>query len=277
MTRLRSEQIQRYQHCGYLFPLPALDAAEAAEMRSRFLGFYDAHREQLGRLTPKDSYQVLSETHVAYHWVYSLGAHPRVLDMVEGLLGPDLMIWGSRWFSKMPGDKTFVSWHQDGAYWGLHPPNVTTAWIALSDSVPENGCMRVVPGTHKLGSLSQIDTYDVNNALSRGQEIAVPVDEDRAVDVVLHPGEMSLHHIGVVHGSRVNTSSQPRIGIAFRYITPEVVQDGKNRSYAMLVRGRDAHGNFISIDPPREGRDDPAAQERVIQRMMNNLMPPKAG
>jgi ectoine hydroxylase-related dioxygenase (phytanoyl-CoA dioxygenase family) len=197
-----------------------------------------------------------------------------VLDAVSNILGPNLMVWGSRWFTKMPGDKTYISWHQDATYWGLHPPDVTTAWIALSESIPENGCMRVVPGTHKHGTLPQTETYAPDNALSRGQEIAVAVDESQAVNISLRPGEMSLHHIGIVHGSKANTSTLPRIGIAFRYISPAVVQDGDDRSLAMLVRGRDDYGHFARVEPPTS--DDPAAvneQSEAVRRMMASVMP----
>ena len=144
---------------------------------------------------------------------------------VEGVIGPNIVVWGSSWFVKFPHDKAFISWHQDGAYWGLHPPKVTTAWVALCPSTLETGCMQVMPETHNT-SLPQIDTYNEDNALSRGQEIAVEVDETKAVNMVLGPGEMSLHHIGIVHGSKANGSDYPRIGIAIRYIAPEVVQDG---------------------------------------------------
>jgi hypothetical protein len=110
--------------------------------------------------------------------------------------------------------------------------------------------------------------------LSRGQEIAVAVDESQAVDIVLHPGEMSLHHIGIVHGSTANTSSTPRIGLAVRYISTAVVQDGEERSFAMLVRGRDEFGNFDLIEPPLE--DHPTggpAQSEVVRRMIASVMP----
>jgi ectoine hydroxylase-related dioxygenase (phytanoyl-CoA dioxygenase family) len=183
------------------------------------------------------------------------------------------MVWGSRWFAKMPGEKTYVSWHQDATYWGLHPPNVTTAWIALSHSNPENGCMRVIPGTHLGELLPQTETYAPENALSRGQEIAVEVDESRAVDLKLRPGEMSFHHIGIVHGSNVNTSDKPRIGIAVRYITPDVVQDGPERPLGMLVRGKDDFGNFELIDPPQTDEFPmPGQTPKAVQRMMKSVM-----
>ena len=265
-----------YADRGYYFPIRVLSNEETSYFQKQYFDFHERNRPALEKLPAKEQYKILSETHAALNWVYRLASHPRVLDTVSTILGPNLMIWGSRWFTKMPGDKTYITWHQDATYWGLHPPDVTTAWIALSDSVPENGCMRVVPETHKLGMLPQTETFAPDNALSRGQEIAVAVDESQAVDIVLHPGEMSLHHIGIVHGSNANTSGTPRVGLAVRYISTAVVQDGEERSFAMLVRGRDEFGNFDLIEPPSE--DSPAGgpgQSEVVRRMLANVMPKK--
>lgn len=265
-----------YGERGYYFPIRVLSDEEVTCFQKEYSDFHERNRSQLAKLPAKEQYSILSETHTALKWVYQMAAHPKVLDAVSALLGPNLLIWGSRWFTKMPGDKTYVSWHQDATYWGLHPPDVTTAWIALSDSVSDNGCMRVVPETHKSGLLPQNETYAADNALSRGQEIAVEVDESQAVDIVLQPGEMSLHHIGIVHGSNVNRSGTPRIGLAVRYISTAVVQEGKERSLAMLVRGRDEFGNFDLIGPPSE--DSPTsgpAQSEAVRRMLANVMPKK--
>ena len=274
VKNLDQEQVSRYRECGYYFPVRALTEIEAAEFRKQFLGYLDQTREQREKLAPRDQYVVLSETHTYLNWVYRIVSHPDVLNAVERILGPNLLVWDSRWFSKMPGEKTYVSWHQDATYWRIHPPNVTTAWIALSESIPENGCMRVIPGTHRGNLLPQRETYAPENALSRGQEIAVEVGQAKAVDLTLQPGELSLHHIGIVHGSNVNRSGKPRIGIAVRYITPDVVQDGTETPLAMLVRGSDDFGNFELLDPPPS--NDPLREgviPRAVERMMKSIMP----
>ena len=274
MPSLNSEQVRVYHEKGYYFPVQALNEKQTTECRARFLDYLAHHRSRLAGLAPRDHYIVLSETHTYLKWVYQIVSHPSVLDVVESILGPNLLVWGSRWFSKMPGDKAYVSWHQDATYWGLRPPNVTTAWIALSESVPGNGCMRVVPETHKGSLLPQRETYSLENVLSRGQEIAVEVDESKAVDLVLRPGELSLHHVAIVHGSNVNLSGKPRIGIAVRYITPDVVQEGPEAPLAILVRGRDDYGHFELMEPPKtnlstsEGAVPPA-----VERMMKTVMP----
>ena len=250
--RLNEEQRQQFEEKGYLYPLRALDAGEVQRYIACYREYVARHQERLDGLRANQRYQVLSETHFVLPWVYEIVSHPRILDAVETLLGPDLLAWNTSWFSKMPGDKAYVGWHQDGTYWNLRPPTVVTAWVALSPSTSSNGCMRVVPGTHTQPMIPQRETYLPDNALSRGQEIAVAVDEGRAVDLNLQPGEMSLHHIWIVHGSNANTSPDtPRIGIAIRYTKPEVVQESPMKPFAMLVRGRDDCGNFEILPPPQ--------------------------
>jgi ectoine hydroxylase-related dioxygenase (phytanoyl-CoA dioxygenase family) len=192
---------------------------------------------------------------------------------VESILGPDLMIWDSRWFVKPARSATFVSWHQDGVYFRLNPPNVATAWIALSPSTRKNGCMQVVPASHSGQMLAHQDTDCDVNALARGQEIVVDVDAASAVSLELQPGEMSIHHVGTVHGSLPNASDEPRIGLAVRFITPDVVQDVE-QSYAMLVRGNDRYGHFQRFEVPTN--NDFTSIERlrgeVVSKIYANLL-----
>ena len=275
-ARLSAEQRRHYQERGYYFPVRVFEDAEASELRAHFLEYWAQNQQRLRGLPPREHYMVTTGTHLKLRWAYGMVSQPRILDAVESILGPNLIVWGSQWFAKMPGDKTFVSWHQDATYWGLHPPQVTTAWIALSECGPENGCLRVIPGTHLGSLLPQVDTYARDNALSRGQEIAVEVDESQAVELVLHPGEISLHHVGIVHGSNANMSSKPRIGCAVRFITPEVVQDGAARQIAQLVRGRDEFGHFDLVAPPEKdtaSSEDEAIHQEALRRMRSTIMP----
>ena len=227
-------------------------------------------------MIPRERRAVYGLTHLMLPWVYQIASHPRVLDAVEGAIGPNILVWGSDWFVKFARDPAFISWHQDGAYWGLNPPKVTTAWIALSPSTIENGCMRVMPGTQKM-QLPQRETYALDNALSRGQEIALEVDESKAVAMTLDAGEMSLHHIGIAHGSKANSSDQPRIGIAVRYIAPEVVQKGAERQIVQLVRGRDEHGNFEIVGPPADAVSAAEVRKEADRRITKNVMPAAKG
>ena len=208
-----------------------------------------------------------------------MAAHPKVLDAVSALLGPNLLIWGSRWFTKMPGDKTYVSWHQDGTYQGKHPPDVTTAWIALSDSVSDNGCMRVVPRRTSQAFCRRTKPTRPTTPCPRDRKSPSKWTNHRPSTSFcsLTEGEMSLHHIGIVHGSNVNRSGTPRIGLAVRYMGDAVVQEGKERSLAMLVRGRDEFGNFQYHRSPFRRFSDkraPLSQE-AVRRMLANVMPKK--
>src|SRR5688500_19242183 len=175
----------------------------------------------------------------------------------------------------MPGDKAFVAWHQDGTYWNLSPVRVVTAWLALTPSSEMNGGLRVVPGSHVQPMLPQRETYAPDNALSRGQEIAVDVDESQAVCLALQPGEMSLHHIWIVHGSNANTSKDtPRIGIAIRYTRPEVKQESPTKPFAMLVRGEDTCGNFNLQPPPKfaSSQEQQSLHQTIIDHARGSLM-----
>jgi ectoine hydroxylase-related dioxygenase (phytanoyl-CoA dioxygenase family) len=128
--------------------------------------------------------------------------------------------------------------------------NEITAWLALSEVNVESGCMRFLPGSHHQKLLPHRDTFDANNLLSRGQEVAAQVDEKEAVDVVLRPGQLSLHHGRIFHASGPNRSERERIGLAFRFLTPAVKQQVSQRDYAMQVRGIDAQHNWIHVAPP---------------------------
>ncbi len=275
---LDSNQLSHFREQGYVFPIRVMEVAQAAETGVRFQGYLHANWEAIKDRPAREHSSVLIETHLLLNWVYQVVSHPLVLDAVESVLGPNLLVWSSGWIPKMPGDKKYVSWHQDATYWGLRPPKAITAWIAFSESTPENGCMRVIPATHRGPLLPQAETYSENNVLSRGQEISIEVDESKAVDLILSPGQMSLHHIGLVHGSKPNESAKPRIGLAVRYISTEVVQDVAVKQSATLVRGRDEFRHFHVVDAPDDDEISPADEQRrteALDRMRANNLTPK--
>ena len=263
--RLSQESVRRYREDGILFPLDVMSAQEAGGLLRELERNEAAHGGRLsGRIGQKP--------HLLFPWMDQLVRHPAILDAVEDVLGPDLFCWGSQFFAKNAGDPGFVSWHQDGTYWGLSSPDVMTAWVALTPSVPQNGCMRVIPGTHKQ-QVPHEDTFAATNLLSRGQEIAVEVDGSRAVDVVLQPGQMSLHHVLIFHGSEPNASDMRRVGFAIRYVPTHVSQKSGIRESALLVRGHDAFGNFDhETSPEAEMHPDAVARHKqVIDRQMQIL------
>ena len=246
---LTPSAIAQYERDGYCFPVPAIEAEEAAGYRARL---ERVERDLGGPL--RGVYRV--KPHLLFTWLADLVRHPAVLDAVEDVLGPDLLCWNSSFFTKEARSPGFVSWHQDATYWGLSAPDVVTAWVAFTDSTPANGNMRVVPGSHRT-ALLHVDTFHPNNLLSRGQEIRVDVDESRAVDVELRAGEMSLHHVLMVHGSGANASDDRRIGFAIRYIPTRLRQTAGPGDSATLVRGTDAFGHF-EPEPRPEADLDPA-------------------
>ena len=234
---LSSDAVATYNRDGILFPFRVFSAAEAAALLSRL----EAMEARDGGKLSRRSNQ---KPHMLVPWLNGLIRHPAILDPIESIIGPDILCWGSGFFTKNPGDGTFITWHQDLTYWGLSTPDVVSAWVAFTPSVVESGCMQVIPGTHTRDQVPHRDTFSEANLLSRGQEIAVEVDRSQAIDVILEPGEMSLHHVRLFHGSEPNRSAQRRIGFAIRYIPTHVRQTDGARTTASLVRGVDPYGHF---------------------------------
>ena len=206
--RLSPEDVDRYRERGYHYPVRAMSAEKAAWFMRRLEAHEAAHGKLQGALRHK--------AHLYLTWLDELVRMPSILDAVGDILGPDLMVYSSSFFIKEPHDPGYVSWHQDAHYWGLDSGDVVTAWIALLDSDHGNGAMRVVPGTH-LVDLPHVDTFAKNNMLSRGQEVAVDLGGRGFVEMELKAGEMSLHHVGIVHGSEPNNSDRRRVGFAVRW------------------------------------------------------------
>jgi len=236
MKSLTEEAVQRYRETGYLAPIRVLSTSDAARIRAQLETF----EAQAGPLAGK----LRQKSHLLFTWLNDLIRHERILDAVEDVIGPDILCWGTSFFIKEPHNPSYVSWHQDSTYWGLDPADIVTAWVALSDSTTENGAMRVVPGSHTMAQVPHRDTFRPENLLSRGQEIMVDVDEARAATLTLQAGEMSLHHVRLIHGSEPNPSDQRRIGFAIRYLPTYVRQIAGSHDWATLVRGVDRFGNF---------------------------------
>ena len=216
---------------------------------------------------------VRNHCNLVLDFVDEITRRPSLTELVSELLGPDLLVWGCSFFIKNPDSPEYVSWHQDLTYWGLDGLHEVTAWVAFSPATPDNGCMRFLPGSHRQPIVEHQDTFASENLLSRGQEVAVPVDEVRAVDVVLEPGQCSLHHGRMFHASRPNRSADRRIGLAIRYISPRMRQSSGKHTLATLVRGEDRHGHF-EIAPPPRGVIDPqdAARRRRNDALLSSIL-----
>ena len=257
--------VAAYKRDGIHFPVRVFDAAEAARMLARLEAIEARHG---GRLPER----LNQKPHLLFPWLNALIRDPRILDPVQAILGPDLLCWSAQFFAKDGGNPSYVSWHQDATYWGLSSPDVVTAWVAFTPSTVQSGCMRVVPGTQHR-QVAHNDTFAATNLLSRGQEIAVAVDESQAVDVVLEPGEMSLHHVLICHGSEPNRASHRRVGFAIRYISAQVYQTSGVRESATLVRGNDAQHHF-DHEPAPEADMHPDAVARhaeIVDRQLKVL------
>jgi non-heme Fe2+,alpha-ketoglutarate-dependent halogenase len=246
---LTNAQIEQYREEGYISPIRVMSEAAAGEYRRRLEAFEAKSGGPLGG-------DLRHKSHLLFTWLSELIRHDKILDAVEDLYGLDLLCWSTNFFIKEKANPAFVSWHQDSTYWGLSKPDVVSAWIAFTPANSGNGAMQVIPGTHKTDQIPHRDTFDKHNLLTRGQEVAVEVDQGKAVTIALEPGEMSLHHVRLVHGSPPNTSDDRRIGFAIRYV-PTSVRQIEGADSATLVRGSDRFHHFEL--EPRPARDlDPA-------------------
>lgn len=247
--RLTDDQVRHFRSEGYAFPIRVMSREDAAGYRTKLEAFEAENGPLAGNMRHK--------SHLLFTWCNEIARLPGILDAVESLYGPDLMLWGSSFFIKEPQTDAYVSWHQDATYWGLDGSDVVTAWVALADAPVESGAMTFWPKSHLKQQIEHRDTFHENNLLSRGQEIAVDVPAEEGVAVPLEAGEMSLHHVLLVHGSKANRTGDRRIGFALRYIPTRLAQT-KTRDFAMLVRGRDAYGNFEHEPDPSADLDDAA-------------------
>jgi len=264
MPRILTEsQIQSYRERGYAFPIRVLDptkAGQAVKQVEVLEGTYrgedrDYVHRTLLRFKP----------HLLFTWLNEIIRTPRILDAVEDLIGPDILVWASAFFIKDARDPGFVAWHQDSITYGLDGNDLVTAWLALTDAHIENAAMKFLPASHKLGALRHIDTDDKNNVLSRHEVVDLQVDETRAVNVILDAGEMSLHHLDLLHCSPPNGSDRRRIGYAIRYLPP-TMRHKYGTATAMLVRGKDSHGHF-ELEPEPRWENDARAHEAHARAM----------
>jgi hypothetical protein len=243
--------IAQYRDRGYYFPLPVLRSNEVAECRAMLESFETSQGHPIQGAQR-------SKSHLLFKWLDDLMRNARILDAVEDLVGPDILCWNSIFWIKEAHSASFVSWHQDLKYWGLDCDDLVTAWVALSPATVESGCMRVLPGSHRKELLPHDDVYDADNMLTRGQEIAVTVDENQAKTMALQPGEMSLHNVRLAHASGPNRSDDRRIGVSFHYMPTRSRQLVGEWDSAALVRGEDHFHHFAATPVPRRDMDPEA-------------------
>lgn len=241
-----SDWLADYERDGYYFPIKLMETEQAVAYRQTLESF-EAYMSD----DPETRKLALLNAAYLLPFVDEICRLDSILEPVSRILGPDLLVWNAGFFTKEPRTADFISWHQDLTYWGLDDSHEVTAWVALSHSTIESGCVKFVAGTHQQDIVQHRDTFDSNNLLSRGQQLAVEVNEDEATSVVLKPGEMSLHHGKVFHGSHANGSDDRRIGLAIRYISPVMRQTISQKTTAKLVAGKDNDGNFRLMGRPK--------------------------
>jgi len=245
MSANSSAVAENFADRGFLFPIDVLTDAEAATLLA---DYEQAERELAG---DDDKLAILKNYPDRVLPAFDkLIRHPTILDHVTKILGPDLMVWGASIFDKSPNSEKIVSWHQDLTYWGMDSDDELTVWVALSPVTEASGCMFFVPGSHKLNAVEHVDTFDENNLLTRGQEIAVEVKDGEGVPVELNPGQASLHHGHLFHSSGPNTTAMRRTAPAIRYIKSSVKQAGGQKPLVAHVSGEDKYGHYEIADAP---------------------------
>lgn len=267
MNVLTAEQVAHYRETGFLFPIPVLTPEEAAA------GLANIHRleARIGTTLAKAHKKYRSGSYTYLPWVEALCRHPRILDAVEDVIGPDILVFWATFFVKEPGSPAFTAWHQDSTYFGLQPHEHVTAWVALSDANQLAGCMEVLPSRGAPRQYQHENSGLKNSINAAGQVIVESLDEHGATLMELKAGEMSLHHTLCPHRSAPNRARHRRIGYGISYIPAHARVQGPFRMSALLVRGENK-GNFDLLPSPRAEFDPAAVEigERFFARFMEN-------
>jgi len=241
--RLTLQQIEQFNERGYLKEIDIFDAAGA---KANQLYFNDLLAKVFAADDGRDSYSI-NGYQTKCRGIYDLAVHPLILDYVEDLLGPDTICWGTHYFCKLPGEVKEVSWHQDAAYWPLTPSKTVTAWLAIDDADCQNGCMKVIPGSHRQGKVPLCDSIpDNQNVLT--QEVIDAEQYGQVEYIDLKAGQISLHSDLLIHGSDPNLSDRRRCGVTLRYVPPEV--RGSWNTGSIICRGSDPSGHWANIRRP---------------------------
>jgi len=243
--KLTPEQIDQFNRLGYISPLDVFSPAEADEHRAFFDGIL-AEVSARGQ----GSYSI-NGWHRTCRSIHDLVTEERILDYVQDLLGANLVMWGTHYFCKMPGDVKRVSWHQDASYWPLTPAKTVTVWLAIDDADEENGAMQVIPGSHRHGQIDY-EPSDANEDNVLNQTVSTPLEYGEApVALAMKAGQMSLHTDLLLHGSEPNVSDRRRCGLTMRFVSPDVRAHNGWNGNAVLCRGSDSSGHWKHHPRPK--------------------------
>ena len=235
---LTHAQLANYEELGFLHSIPILSSDEVRSFRAAVEQTCAAIG---GRVTRLDG------PHLYFRWAWQLSTHPRVLDCMEQLIGPNILLKSTRLFYKFGQSASFVGWHQDGITERVEQAFVPAIWLGLTEATAENGCLRVVPRSHRLGLVPHADRPNPNNLTTQGLTAEVEIHSPH--DIVMREGEMSLHHPLILHASNPNQSDESRIGFSATYSTPALTA---SRTAVAWVRGDGPRDRFKIVDEPPE-------------------------
>ena len=254
---LKKEQIEQYHDQGFISPVRVISEQEAHSIKQELEMVEAEFPEEINA-------ESRNNLHLSFVILDALAHNEIIVDAMEDLIGPNISLWASVMFIKGPSSKHYVSWHQDATYMGLDSLNFPTPWVALSPSNKETGCMTMIAGSHKTKIQEHEDTFAENNILTRGQVIQ-NVDESKAVDLILEPGEMSIHHGAVIHGSQPNNSTHRRIGFSLQSYIPPNIKQIVGRNIWTHVRGKKREDeDGILLDRPKFNMDPATVEQRRI-------------
>lgn len=252
---LTDSQIAGYAEDGFLFPFGVCSPTAAARLHGRF----EDMERTLGE-EPQVRFRV--KAHLPFPWLCELVGNKRLLDAAEDLIGPNILCWGASFFSKKANDPRFISWHTDSFYYAFEPAETLTAWFSFNAATVQSGCVRYIPGSHKMPVVHDFKP-EPDNLAGEGQTVR-DVDEARAVNAELRAGQVVFHHESVVHGSQPNRSDRPRVGLAIHYCAPHVRETRFDGATAMLLRGEDTLGHW-GPDPTPAQNFDPDCIEAMLE------------
>ena len=252
---LTKEQIEQYHDEGFISPVRVISEAQALSIKNQL--------EQVEAEFPDEiNAESRNNLHLSFAFLDALAHNKIIVDAVEDLIGPDIALWASVMFIKEPSSKQYVSWHQDATYMGLDSIDFPTPWIALSPSNIETGCMTMIAGSHHSEIQNHEDTFAENNILTRGQVIP-NIDKSKAVDLILEPGEMSIHHGAIIHGSQPNKSNQRRIGFSLQSYVPPSIKQVVGKNIWTHIRGQKRKDiNGIELSRPNYNMDPITVEQR---------------
>jgi non-heme Fe2+,alpha-ketoglutarate-dependent halogenase len=272
---LTNQQLIDYEELGFVHSIPILSDAEVRHYRSEVEKTCQAIGDRVTRL---------DGLHFFFRWAWDLSTHPQLLNCLEQLLGPNIVLKSTRLFYKYGKSAAYVGWHQDGITEKLEDGRAPAVWLGLTAATMENGCLRVVPKSHRLG-LRQHDTRPNLDAFGNGDFAAaqlrsrsredelsgkittVPRDAEAPFDLVMRPGEMSVHHPVILHGSNANLSGESRIGLSASYSTPELYH-GREVVWARGAGPKDRYSFAVIDEPPTTNFEQAVAAYCASDRQM---------